>query len=154
MNANRNASRNSSRNLNSETSKQDSQSIAGSQGNKTKEKDQDLKNIRAYQLGKNLEQELERQRRKEELSKAQADKSVRQEVRGAFGLMLQLGTTMVVSMGIGVFFGRYLDNKFDTSPACLIIFSLLGGAAAIKVMYDSVRKRWSDDTNDTNEKGH
>ncbi|MGI6403552.1 MAG: AtpZ/AtpI family protein [Oscillospiraceae bacterium] len=58
----------------------------------------------------------------------------------ALGLMTQLGLTMACCVLIGVLAGRFLDSKLGTSPWLLVLFSLVGGAAAMKVMYDLVIK--------------
>lgn len=43
------------------------------------------------------------------------------------GLGFQLAATMVLMF----FLGRWLDQKFDTTPVLIIVFSLFGGFAAI-----------------------
>ncbi|MBE6011059.1 AtpZ/AtpI family protein [Anaeropeptidivorans aminofermentans] len=58
----------------------------------------------------------------------------------AFSLLTSLGLSMTVCVLIGVFLGRYLDQIFNTSPALLLIFSLLGAFSAIKLLYDTVIK--------------
>lgn len=70
--------------------------------------------------------------------------NVRREIAAALGLMTQLGITMAVCVFIGVIAGKYLDQWLGTSPWLLIVFSLLGGAAAIKALYDLVIKKWND----------
>lgn len=47
----------------------------------------------------------------------------------------QIGVTMAASVLIGVFLGKYLDELFNTSPYLLLIFSLLGAAAALRSLF-------------------
>ncbi len=58
----------------------------------------------------------------------------------ALGLMMQLGLSMACCVLVGVIAGRFLDSKLGTSPWLLVLCSLIGGAAALKVMYDMVIK--------------
>lgn len=45
-----------------------------------------------------------------------------------------IGVTMAASILIGVFLGRYLDERFGTNPWLLLVFSLLGvGGAFIRL---------------------
>jgi len=44
----------------------------------------------------------------------------------------QLGITMMACVFVGVFLGRLLDRLLDTGPWLLLVFSLLGAAAAIR----------------------
>lgn len=41
---------------------------------------------------------------------------------------------------IGVFLGRYLDKLLGSSPWLLLVFSLIGVGAAIKVLFDFANK--------------
>lgn len=59
----------------------------------------------------------------------------------AISLFMQLGFTMVVCMLLGLYAGRFLDERLGTAPWLMIVFLLLGGGAAIKVMYD-LSKDW------------
>lgn len=54
----------------------------------------------------------------------------------------QVGVTMAASVLIGVFFGKFLDNFFHTSPWLLLLFSFFGVGAAIKSLFN-----WSDEEN-------
>lgn len=49
---------------------------------------------------------------------------------------INMGTSVVASIAVGVLGGRWLDNKFDTDPWFFLIGSLLGVATGIKVMWD------------------
>lgn len=48
----------------------------------------------------------------------------------------QIGVTMAASVLVGVLLGKYLDGLFGTSPYLLLICSLLGAGAAIKVLFN------------------
>lgn len=48
----------------------------------------------------------------------------------------QIGVTMAASVLIGVLLGKYLDNLLGTTPWLLLIFSMLGMGAAIKVLFN------------------
>lgn len=47
------------------------------------------------------------------------------------GNYLGLGMQLAVTVGVMVLLGYWLDNKFNTSPWLLIIFSFLGIASAL-----------------------
>jgi len=67
-------------------------------------------------------------------------KKEKRQILRAMGLMSQIGVTAVICVLIGVFGGRFLDDRLGTSPWFLIILSLLGAAAAIKAMIDIAKK--------------
>jgi ATP synthase protein I len=48
----------------------------------------------------------------------------------------QIGVTMASSVFVGVMLGKYLDGFLGTSPWLLLIFSLLGVGAAIRVLFN------------------
>lgn len=52
----------------------------------------------------------------------------------------QIGVTMASSVLVGVFLGKYLDGLFGTAPYLLLIFSLLGVGAAIKVLFNMSKR--------------
>lgn len=47
---------------------------------------------------------------------------------------------MAVCILLGVLGGKYLDQWLGTSPALLLVCSLLGIGAAYKVLFDLVKK--------------
>ena len=51
-----------------------------------------------------------------------------------------IGTTIMACVFIGVFLGRFLDNFLGTSPWLLLVFSMLGMAAAFKAVYNLMSK--------------
>lgn len=57
----------------------------------------------------------------------------------AFGLLTQLGLTMACCVLIGLMAGKFLDGWLGTTPVLIIIFTFIGLAAALKVMYDIVK---------------
>jgi ATP synthase protein I len=68
------------------------------------------------------------------------DKKNGNVVLKALGLFTQLGATMCTCVGIGVFIGSLLDKHLGTSPWLLLVFILFGVGAAIRVMFDLVKK--------------
>ena len=54
----------------------------------------------------------------------------RLSVRHALLMSSQIGFTMAACIFVGVFSGLYLDKFFKTAPWLLLLFSLLGAAAA------------------------
>ena len=58
----------------------------------------------------------------------------------ALSFFSQVGTTIIACVFIGVLLGKFLDSCFDTSPWLLLIFSLLGMAAAFKALFDLMSK--------------
>ena len=68
------------------------------------------------------------------------DKKNRSDMMRALGMLSQIGLSIVVCVGLGVFLGRFLDGFFNTSPWLLLVFTLLGAAAAVKSMYDMANR--------------
>lgn len=58
----------------------------------------------------------------------------------ALAFFSQIGVTMATTVITGVLVGKYLDKIFKTSPWLLLIFSLLGAGAAIKVLFNFSKK--------------
>jgi F0F1-type ATP synthase assembly protein I len=56
------------------------------------------------------------------------------------GPYLGLGTQLAATVILMFYLGYWLDKKFDTYPILIIIFSLLGGFAAIYNFIKSVLK--------------
>ena len=54
----------------------------------------------------------------------------------ALSFLSQIGITMAACVFIGVFIGKFLDNLLGTTPWLLLLFSLLGAAAAFKALFD------------------
>ncbi|MDR3119939.1 MAG: AtpZ/AtpI family protein, partial [Clostridiales bacterium] len=55
----------------------------------------------------------------------------------------QLGLSMCACVLIGVLAGSWLDRWLGTKPWLLLLCSLIGAAAAFKVMYDLAVRGWS-----------
>ena len=62
-------------------------------------------------------------------------------VASALGYLTQLGITMAATVMVGVFLGKFLDGVFNTSPWLLLVFSLLGAAAAIINLFNMSNKK-------------
>lgn len=58
----------------------------------------------------------------------------------ALAMITQLGITMVVCIGAGVWFGGWLDGKLGTHGICLIVFILIGVAAGFMNVYKMLMK--------------
>lgn len=67
-------------------------------------------------------------------------KKERKNILKAMGLMSQIGLTVVACVVVGIFLGRFLDDRLGTTPWLLIIFSLLGCISAFKAMIDLAKK--------------
>lgn len=63
------------------------------------------------------------------------------ETLRAFARLSQIGFTMAVSILLSVLLGKYLDDRLGTSPFMLLLFSLLGAGAAIKLLFDMGNKK-------------
>jgi len=61
------------------------------------------------------------------------------EIAKAISIILQLGLTMVVTILLCLFFGKFLDSKLDTGNLWTLIFLFLGMLAAIRNMYYIVK---------------
>ena len=61
----------------------------------------------------------------------------------ALALVSQLGIQMAVCIVLGVVIGILLDRWLDTTPIFIIIFTIFGTGAAIKMIYD-IAKEWDD----------
>jgi len=68
-------------------------------------------------------------------------KKQRGGVLRALSFASQIGVTMAACVIIGVFLGRYLDNLLHTSPWLLLLFSLLGMAAAFRSIFSLAKKK-------------
>lgn len=74
------------------------------------------------------------------LDKNILDKEDRRAIGKAMSMMTQFGVTGIVCVGGGVLLGHWLDRLLDTTPVFVIIFSIIGIAAAIKTMVDLAKK--------------
>jgi len=64
----------------------------------------------------------------------------RKEIFRAASLFTQIAITIATCVFLGVFIGRFLDNRFGTEPWLLLVFSLLGVGAAFKSLYELIKK--------------
>lgn len=77
---------------------------------------------------------------RKENEKKEHQRRTRNEALHAFGLLTQVGLTMFICVLLGVLLGRALDGWLGTSPWLLILFSFIGGAAAIRSLFEFVKK--------------
>ena len=58
----------------------------------------------------------------------------------ALSFSSQIGFTMAACIFVGVFSGKFLDKLLGTSPWFLLVFSLLGAAAAFWMIFRLSKK--------------
>ena len=67
-----------------------------------------------------------------------SDKPTKKKQRGGvFQALLfssQIGVSVIACLFIGVFIGKFLDERLHTSPWMLLTLSLLGAASAFKML--------------------
>jgi len=63
-------------------------------------------------------------------------KNQRNETMRAISLITQIAITIMITIALGVFIGRSLDNWLGTSPWLLLLFTFFGMGAAFKFIYD------------------
>ena len=71
---------------------------------------------------------------------SQDKKDQRKEITRALSLFSQIGFNIIACVAVGIVLGRLLDNWLGTSPWLLIVFILLGIAAAFKSIVDIAKK--------------
>ena len=69
------------------------------------------------------------------------DKERRGEIVRGLTFLSQVAFNIVACIAIGVFLGKTLDDWLGSSPWLLLVFSLLGAAAAFKSMFDLANKK-------------
>lgn len=57
------------------------------------------------------------------------------EVVSALSILFQLGITMIITILLSLFFGKYLDNVFNKDNLFTLVFLVLGVLAALRNMY-------------------
>ncbi|MCL2592165.1 MAG: AtpZ/AtpI family protein [Defluviitaleaceae bacterium] len=62
-------------------------------------------------------------------------KEEKAKIRKASTLMFSVSINMIVCIGLSVFIGVLLDRWINTSPLFVILFIIIGIAAAFKNMY-------------------
>ena len=67
-------------------------------------------------------------------------KKEKSDIAKGLGLMTQIGLSSALCIFVGVFLGRFIDDRVGTSPWFLLIFSVIGCLAAFKVMVDLAKK--------------
>lgn len=67
-----------------------------------------------------------------ELKKEKKNESEkRAEILREIGPFLHIGWQIAITIGLGVWFGSWLDEKYDSSPLYLLIFSIVGIGIAL-----------------------
>ncbi len=64
------------------------------------------------------------------------NKYERGKIASAYALLSQIAIQVLVIMVMMFFLGKWLDEKFGTSPLFLLVLLLLGMASAFKSIYD------------------
>ena len=65
----------------------------------------------------------------------------RGELVGATSMLSQIGVSIVACLLVGVMLGRFLDNLLGSAPWLLILFSLLGVAAAFRSILELAKRK-------------
>ena len=68
----------------------------------------------------------------------------------ALSLITTMGVSIASCVGLGVFFGWLLDRWLGTSPWLILVFSLLGVAAAFKTIFELFKRIGIDNTSPLN----
>jgi ATP synthase protein I len=63
------------------------------------------------------------------------------EVFRALADFSQIGFSIAVSVLVGVLIGQYLDDKLGTEPWFLLVFSVLGVGAGIRILFNIAKGR-------------
>jgi len=71
---------------------------------------------------------------------ARTEKRQRDGFLHAISLLSHFAVTIIACIIIGILLGRFLDNLLGTAPWLLLVFILLGVAAAFKSIFDISRK--------------
>ena len=58
----------------------------------------------------------------------------------ALTYLSQIGITIIACVAVGILLGRFLDSLLGTTPWLLLVFTLLGIAAAFKSIFDESQK--------------
>jgi len=68
------------------------------------------------------------------------DKEPRDGFLQAISYLSQIGVTIIACLAVGILLGKFLDSQLGTAPWLLLLFTLLGIAAAFKSIYDLSNK--------------
>jgi len=58
-----------------------------------------------------------------------------------YSIIINFFVTVLVSIGLGLFLGLLLDNKLNTKPLFIILFTLLGIAASFRNLLKDINSR-------------
>jgi F0F1-type ATP synthase assembly protein I len=64
----------------------------------------------------------------------------RKRILRAASLLTQLAVGVIACIGLAIFFGLFLDNRLNTSPLFVLIFTFIGIISAFKFMYDTAKR--------------
>ena len=71
----------------------------------------------------------------------------KRELGNAFALLTQVGVTMITTIILMFFLGRFLDEQLNTGPWLLFVCILLGVAAAFRNLYVLTASLWEKKKN-------
>lgn len=67
----------------------------------------------------------------------------KRQLFSALSIAISLGLTIVVNIGIGLFIGKYLDEKFGLYPWATVGGIILGMATGLWGVYKKVAKEYT-----------
>jgi len=67
-------------------------------------------------------------------------KEERNKILRAASLLTQLAVGTISCIGLSIFLGIFLDNRLDTNPVFILIFTFVGIIAAFKFMYNTTKR--------------
>jgi len=71
---------------------------------------------------------------------ARDNKGQGNEFAKALAMLSQIGVTIIACVAVGIFLGWFLDRLLGTAPWMILLFTLLGIAAAFKSIFDFAKK--------------
>jgi F0F1-type ATP synthase assembly protein I len=77
-------------------------------------------------------------------NKKDKESEEKKEIYNSIAPFLNLGLQMALTIGICVFFGWWLDGKFDKSPLFTLIFTFLGIFTAFYNFFKTVNQQDKD----------
>jgi F0F1-type ATP synthase assembly protein I len=122
--------------MNDETYKKDE----NDEIDKADENDEDYAETEMREIREEIKNQM---KRAEKAYKKHKKKNEKFNIAKAFALITQLGIQMACCVAIGVVAGIFIDRFFGTAPLFIIIFSIIGSSASLKLLYD-IAKNWKD----------
>jgi len=74
-------------------------------------------------------------------NQSERNKKQREDFARALSQFSQIGFTIAACVLVGVFLGQFIDGLLDTAPTFLLLFSLFGAAASLKLLFDMAKKK-------------